>query len=92
MSRPPLTVALVSGVLVALAFGLNPSAERHRERIKAVTAERSPIAGVLGLGALAAFTSSYHSLGVASYTTVAERTVSIGALSLVYVLEPDRQP
>jgi len=49
-------------------------------------AERSPIAGALGLGALAAFSSSYHPLGVASYTQVGERTVSIGFLGMVFVL------
>jgi hypothetical protein len=32
--------------------------------------------------------STYHSLGVASYTTVRDRTLSFGALGMVFVLEP----
>jgi hypothetical protein len=42
---------------------------------------------VLALGALTAFASSYHSLGVASYTTAGDRILSVGALGLVYVRE-----
>ena len=44
------------------------------------------------MGALTAFASTYHSLGVASYTTVNERVASVGALGLVYVLQssPDK--
>jgi hypothetical protein len=84
-----LIFAIVAAALVALAFLLNPSPERHRDRIKEAIGERSPIAGALGLGALAAFTSSYHSRGVASYTTVDDETVSIGAFGIVYVTEPD---
>ena len=57
-------------VLVAAAALLNPSAERHRSQIQKTLAERSPLAGALGLGALAAFVSNYHSLGVASYTSI----------------------
>ena len=39
-------------VLVAAAALLNPSAERHRSQIQKTLAERSPLAGALGLGAL----------------------------------------
>ena len=49
-------------------------------------AERSPIAGALGVGALTAFVSTYHPLGVASYTTVNGRTASVGAFGMVFVL------
>lgn len=92
MSRTPVTSALAAAALVALAFWLNPSPERHRERIKEAVAERSPIAGVLGIGALTAFASTYRSLGVASYTTVNDRTVSIGALGIVFVMQPSSDP
>lgn len=77
------TVAIV--VVVALAALLNPSAEQHRTRIKEAAGERSPVARVLGLGSLAAFASSYRSLGVASYTTAGERTMSVGAFGMVFV-------
>ena len=77
----------VIGVLsvLVLALALNPSAEQHRARIKATIAERSPIAGALGIGSLTAFTSTYHSLGVASYTTANDKTVSVGAFGVVVV-------
>ena len=75
----------ISGVLSALvlALALNPSPEQHRAKIKAAIAERSPIAGALGIGSLTAFTSTYHTLGVASYTTVNDKTVSVGAFGVV---------
>ena len=53
MSKKLLTSALVAGGVVALAFVLNPSAEQHRAKIKSAVAERSPLAGALGIGALA---------------------------------------
>lgn len=88
MSKKSLTSALVAGAVVALAFVLNPSAEQHRAKIKAAVAERSPLAGALGIGALAAFASTYHPLGVASYTTVNGKTVSWGAFGMVFFVQP----
>ena len=78
---------IVVAILLVLAFVLNPSPEKHRARIKESIGERSPLAGALGLGALAAFVSSYHSLGVASYTEVNGKTASIGAFGMVFVRE-----
>lgn len=77
----------VAAVLVAAAALLNPSAERHRDQIEKTVAERSPLAGALGVGALAAFVSNYHSLGVASYTSIRGRTVSVGFMGMVFVLD-----
>jgi hypothetical protein len=91
MAKTALIAAALAAAVTAAAFLLNPSPERHREKIKAVIAERSPLAGALGIGALTAFTSTYHPLGVASYTTVNERTVSIGAFGMVFVLEPAQE-
>lgn len=79
-------VAAAAAVLV-LAVLLNPSAERHRLKIKEVTGDRSPVARALGLGKLAAFASNYRSLGVASYTTAGERVLSVGVLGLVVVMQ-----
>ena len=84
--RSTILAAVIGSVATAAAFLLNPSAEQHRARITADVAERSPLAGALGIGALQAFSSAYHSLGVASYTTMNERTVSIGAFGMVFVL------
>jgi hypothetical protein len=88
MARTAIVSAVVAAAVTAAAFLLNPSPDRHREKIKEAIAERSPIAGALGIGALTAFTSTYHPLGVASYTTVNERTISVGALGMVFVLQP----
>jgi hypothetical protein len=87
MTQNPVIPLLATGAVLALAFILNPLPDRHRQKIREATAQRSPVARVLGLGSLAAFASSYHSLGVASYTTAGERTLSVGALGMVFVLE-----
>ena len=81
-----LTLAVPAAVLL-LALVLNPSPERHRDKIKETVGRRSPVAGVLGLGSLAAFASNYHSLGLASYTQAGDRTLSVGAFGMVYVMQ-----
>ena len=78
--------AVVIAVIVAIAALTNPSADRHREAIRKEVAERSALERVLGVGVLKAFASSYRSLGVASYTVVNDRTVSVGAFGIVYVV------
>ncbi len=90
--RKTLVSAIVVLGIVALAFALNPSPEQHRAKIRQAIAERSPVAGALGLGSLTAFVSTYHPLGVASFTTVNDRTVSVGAFGMVFVIErsPER--
>ena len=80
---------IVAAVLIAAAL-LNPTPEQHRAQIKAAAAERSPLANLLGLGALTAFVSNYHSLGVASYTVMNDRWITVGAFGVVYVLPPPR--
>ena len=81
----PSLIALV--VLGVAAAALNPSADKHRTRIKEAVAERSQIAKVLGVGHLAAFVSQYHSVGVASYTTVNDKLTSVGAFGIVVTTE-----
>lgn len=85
MSRKAHIKLVATASVLALAFLLNPSPERHRASIKRAVAERSPIAGALGVGSLTAFASTYHSVGIASYTTAGERTVSLGAFGMVFV-------
>ena len=87
MNRKLLVPALAVAVLVAAAFALNPSAERHREVVKATIADRSPLAGALGLGALAAFASTYRNYGVASTTEVNGRVLSVGFFGMVFVMQ-----
>ena len=92
MSTPRLAWFLGGAVSVALMVALNPSPERHRAKVKEQVAERSQLAALLRLGDLAAFASTYHSLGVASYTTVNDRVLSVGALGMVWVSDsnPDK--
>lgn len=80
------TLVVLALVLMA-AFFLNPTADQHRARIRAAMAENSPLASALGAGALKAFATRYRSVGVASYTKVAERTASVGAFGVVVVLD-----
>lgn len=87
MSKTRFLPVLVLASVVVGAFALNPSADQHREKIKSVIAERSPLEGMLGLGQFTSLVSKYHSLGVASYTTVGEKTASVGALGMIYVAE-----
>lgn len=91
MPKISLVSVAIGGALVAAAFVFNPSPEQHRSEIRQAVAERSQLAGLLGIGALTAFASTYHPLGVASYTTVNGRTVSIGAFGMVFVLQPDER-
>ncbi len=90
VARASIVSVVITLALVTLAFWLNPTPEQHREQIRQAIAERSPVAGLLGLGAFTAFVSHYHPLGVASYTMVNQRLVSIGAFGVVVVLEPMR--
>ena len=85
MVKTVVVSAGVAAAVTAAAFLLNPSPEQHRAKIKAVISERSPIAGALGIGSLTAFTSTYHTLGVASYTTANDKIVSVGAFGVVVV-------
>jgi hypothetical protein len=86
MSRKSRVSFALAAVVLGLAFLLNPSPDRHRRKIEGSIAERSPIAGALGVASLTAFASTYHSLGIASYTTAGKRTVSLGAFGMIYVL------
>lgn len=85
MTKTPLVVLAAACAVLALAFVLNPSPERHRARIQDSLGARSPVARMLGLGSVAGFLSNYHSLGVASYTRVGDRTLSVGAFGIVVV-------
>jgi hypothetical protein len=90
MPKSVLSSVLLTAAVFVAAIVFNPAPDKHREQIRQATAERHPVAGALGLGALTAFVSSYHSWGVASYTTANERVLSIGAFGVVVVL--DQQP
>lgn len=87
MTNKIIVPTIIIAAIIAAAVGLNPSPEKHRTKIRESIAERSPLAGALGIGAITAFTSTYHPLVVASYTTVGDRTTSIGAFGMVFVME-----
>lgn len=78
------TPLVVVAVTIALAAVLNPSPEKHREKIKEAIAARSQLERVLGIGQLTSFVSRYHSFGVGSYTTVDDKVTSIGAFGMVF--------
>ena len=83
MSKPATLIVTVAAVILAVV--LNPSADRHREKNKEAIAERSQLEKLLGIGHLTSFASRYHSLGVASYTTVNDKVTSVGAFGIVFV-------
>jgi hypothetical protein len=91
VSKNVIVSTVVALIVVALAFALNPSPEQHRAEISKAMGERSPLAALLGLGSLTAFVSTYHPLGVASYTTVNDRVVSVGAFGVVVFIEPSKK-
>ncbi|MEH0166282.1 hypothetical protein ABT392_02640 [Paucibacter sp. JuS9] len=76
---------LVLAALVVAGFATNPSADQHRDKIKKAVAERSQLEGALGVGQITAFASKYHSLGLASYTTVNDKLRTVGVLGMVFV-------
>jgi len=76
-------VAVLAVLLLGLA--LNPGPESHREKLKQEIAARSQIAALLHIGNLAALASTYHTLGLASYTTINDRVVSYGAFGVVVI-------
>jgi hypothetical protein len=87
MARSVTIPLVVTAGVIALSFALNPSPEKHRDRIKQVIAERSQIERVLDIGHLTSFVSQYHSLGVGSYTKVNDKITSAGAFGMVFVLD-----
>ena len=83
---------LIRSLLIVLArIGsaslLNPSAEKHRQRVKVAVAERNQLAALLRLGELTAIASSYHSQGFASYTKANDKLLSVGAFGVVVFVE-----
>lgn len=83
--RKAVTIVLVLAVVLLAALALNPGPDKHRARIVEAMGERNAVVRALGIAKLTAFVSSYHSLGIASYTKVNGRTTSWGAFGLVVV-------
>jgi predicted amidophosphoribosyltransferase len=77
---------IAAGTVVALAFVMNPTPLMHSAKIKEAMAVRSPLASILGAGQLAAFATTYHSLGLGSYTEIDRKVVSVGLYGVVIVL------
>ena len=86
-SRSPLLgILVVLGIAILLAV-TNPSVEVHRDAIARDIAQRSPVAGAVGLGALGARLPIYHSAVLGSYTTSGDDVTSIGALGMAWVVD-----
>ncbi len=77
----------ILALVLAVAAATNPSPTAHREKIRQGTAERSPLAGVLGAGHVSAFVSEYHSAGLVSWTKVGEDTMTVGAFGIVVLTD-----
>ena len=77
---------LIAGLIVVLAFALNPSATAHRESIRAAIVDKHPIASFFGAAGLVALDVKYTSVGFASFTMSGTKTVSIGLFGQVFVL------
>ncbi len=77
----------VTALAVIAAVALNPSPERHREKIREAVSQRSQLESLLGVGQLEAFIAQYRSIGVASYTVVDGKVASIGLLGAVFVVQ-----
>lgn len=86
MPKSIISILAIAGLLL-LALALNPSAERHRQKITENIGERSQLENVLGVGQLTAFVSRYHSFWLGSYTTVNDKVTSIGVFGMVFVSE-----
>lgn len=69
--------------LVALAVVSNPGKARHGAAIQSDMQKRHPVASLLGAGRLASAVADYHSLGVASYTTIDDKVATVGAFGFV---------
>lgn len=83
-----ITIPLVAvTATLAIAVALNPSPEKHRDKIRQVIGERSQVERLLGIGHLTSFVSQYHSVGFASYTTVNDKVTSAGVFGMVFVLD-----
>lgn len=87
MKNMKTATALVVVAILLLAAALNPSADRHRQKITEAISERSELESFFGIGKLTAFASRYSSLGIASYTTVDGKLTSIGVMGMVFVLD-----
>jgi len=87
MPKPTITGLVIVAAVIALAYVLNPSPDKHREKIKEVIAERSQLERLLGIGQLTSFASRYHSFGLGSYTTLNETVTSVGAFGMVFVAD-----
>ncbi|MEJ5989953.1 hypothetical protein WG902_08145 [Ramlibacter sp. PS3R-8] len=85
MSRGRLITFAVLAVVLLVAFATNPSPDRHRVKLREAAGDRNPLARVPGVGVMTELSTGYHSLGVASYTTVGNRIVSWGVFGVVFV-------
>ena len=79
-----LLVVLAAATLLAVT---NPSESTHRKAIATQFNEERPLAGAVGLGAIGAQVPEYHSVVLASYTTVGNEITSIGLLGMAWTVD-----
>lgn len=78
-------IAIGIAILTVAAFFLNPDEQEHDSALRGGIARKAPVASLLGGGRVASWLSTYHDLGVASYTEIDGRVRTMGALGIVVV-------
>lgn len=78
--------ALLFVVVLVIAALLNPDKTKHDAAIRQQVKKQSPVASLLGGGRLASWIADYHSLAIASYTTIDGDVVTIGAFGIAVAL------
>jgi hypothetical protein len=81
-----LTFLLLLVLVAASLAGSNPRHELHSQAIHDSSWESSPVATLLGKSVIESAVSEYHSVVVASFTTVGEQVVTIGMFGHVWAL------
>jgi hypothetical protein len=90
-AAPTVPTAIRSGLrdllllFAFLAIGVlaNPDKAKHDQIIRQQVRNQSPIASIFGAGRLASWVADYHSIGIASYTTIDGKVVTMGAFGIV---------
>jgi hypothetical protein len=78
-------IAVMLAVLILVLS--NPSKEQHRDAFRGAVRRELPLASLLGAGRVASWLTDYHSLGVASFSTLDGSVVTFGAFGIVWAAE-----
>lgn len=83
-SKPSSSRAIIFVLaIIALAALSNPPKQRHDKVIREQVRKSHPVLSLFGGGRLASWVAGYHSVGIASYTTIDNEVVTFGAFGIV---------